>query len=315
MKSCKHFRNMIWLRIYGELSEQENAELAEHIAQCTSCQLDYEEALSMNKVLDKKIQYAPDENVLKELRNDLHLRLLSVRKPNRQIAWTERLWRIISLDFSPFIRMGTAVALVIVGMFIGSKYFQMKGGSPDALKKVSDNSIPKVTGVEFIDFNPATHQIEITFNTMQDVTVEGDLNTPEIQKILAQMLMADNRPNFKLRTVRALESSARLENDVLQALATLVETDENPGIRLKAMKVLTAAPVTPKMKNLMTKVAVKVLLNDTNSAMRIEAFNYLGRINNGYMESDVCHAVKADSSEYIRTKSSHLLDRRENPQF
>jgi len=301
--------------MYDELSEQENDELAEHIAHCKACQLDYEEALSMKEVLDKKIQYVPDENVLKELRNDLHLRLLSVGKPNRHIPWTERLWRMISLDFSPILRMGTAVALVIFGIYIGSKYSYLTNGSQEALVKVSENSIPRVTGVEFIHYNQATQQIELTFNTMQNVNVQGDLNKPEIQKILAQMLLADNRPNFKLRTVRALESSVRLENDVLEALATLAETDENPGIRLKALKLLIAAPMTPELKDRIVKVVVKVLLNDTNSAMRIEAFDYLSKINGGHLESDVYHAVRVDSTEYIRAQSSHLLDRIENPQF
>lgn len=315
MKSCNEFQKMIWLDIYGELSDEQKNKLTDHLKSCVECQLDYEESLKAYQLFDKKTQQEPNENLMKELRNELHHRLNILKKPNTKTSWPERFWHIITLDFAPVARLGTALALLIIGMAVGSRFFQSTYRTQAVISKKADVTDSWVAGMESIQYNPRTKKVEIKLNTIQDITVEGNLNKPEIQKLLAQVLIADERPNIRLRTVRALENTQYFGRDILDALVEIIEEEENPGIRLRALKVLTAVPITSEIKSLITKVLVKVLLNDSNTAMRIEAFNKLNKFDKNIIDSKLYNVVTADSSEYIRTQSSQMLERTENPKY
>ena len=76
---------------------------------------------------------------------------------------------------------------------------------------------------------------------------------------------------------------------------------------------LTSIPITSSVKEILAKVLVRVFLNDSNSAIRIEAFKGLSKIDNGSVAPVIFNAAKNDSSEYIRSKANQILDRTENP--
>lgn len=312
---CNKFKEMIWLEIYGELSDENHVLLENHLASCIDCKLEYEETMNAKQILDKKVQLEPHENLVKEMRNELHQRLVLMKKPQLKSTWTGRLWQIASLDFPPAIRMGTAFALLVLGLLIGRQFIPRLEQDTTFSSQATESYDSRLAGMETIEYNPKTNNVELTFRKMEDVTVEGNLNEPAIQKLMANALVSDERPNIRLRTVKALENSQSFGKEILDALVEIIEQDDNPGIRLRALKVLTAVPITPEIKRLITKVMVKVILSDPNSAMRIEAFKRLNKVDDHVINTDLYNAVKSDSSEYIRTQSSRILDRTENPQF
>ena len=314
MEKCQQFRQWIWLAVYNELPVDQQKTLEEHLKDCPECLLDYEEAMKTIKLFDQKVQLEPTDVQLEANRVELHQRLLLMTQPGFREKWMAKLWQIISLDFAPALRFATAAAILIVGIFLGKIFF-----SQDTLKLASGQQPSpalfgsNISNIESIQYDPATRQVSITMNTVNDVTIQGDLEKPEIQQVLAQTLMTDERPDIRLKTVRALQNTKIFDEKIIFALKEVVDKEENPGIRLKAVKLLTSIPITSSVKEILAKVLVRVFLNDSNSAIRIEAFKGLSKIDNGSVAPVIFNAAKNDSSEYIRSKANQILDRTENP--
>lgn len=316
MKNCKQFRSWIWLDVYNELPVEYKKTLDEHIQTCSECQLDFEEANNTKKLLDHKIQLTPTDIELKSSRAELHQRLLLMTQPRYEKKWTTKLWQIISLDFSPVLRLATAVALLVIGLFAGRAFYSpSESGFEFNQRQLSDVITSNVSNIESIEYNPSTRQVSIKMNTLNDVTIQGDVEKPEIQQLLAQTLVSEERPNIRLKTVRALEKTRTLDTNVITALSELIDKEENPGIRLKVVKLLTSVPISSTIKEILTQVLVRVLLTDSNSAIRIEAFKGLSKIDNGSVVPALFNAAKNDSSEYIRIKAKQIIERTENPNF
>ncbi len=316
MKNCKQFRSWTWLAVYDELPVEQNKLLEEHLKTCSECQLDFEEAMNAMKLMEHKIQLTPTEFQLESSRAELHQRLLLVTQPRFHKNWKTKLWQIVSLDFTPSLRFATAVTLLVIGLFAGKAIFSPeKPGFEFSQQQLSEALTSNVSNIESIEYNPATRQISIKMNTLNNVIIQGDVEKPEIQQLLAQTLVAEERPDIKLKTVRALGKTRTLDVKTLSALSELIDKEENPGIRLKAVKLLTTIPITSTVKDILTQVLVRVLLNDSNSAIRIEAFKGLSKIDNGSIAPLIFNAARNDSSEYIRTKAKQMLERTENPNF
>jgi len=314
MERCKQFREWIWLAVNDELPTKQSEILKEHIKLCADCQLDREEAEKTLKLLNQKIQLEPTELQLVSSRTELHQRLLVIKQSQMKRNWWAKLWHIVSLDFAPGLRLATAATLLIIGIVLGKIFFtQTISESQFDQNLLSGLTESNISNIESIYFDPKTGEVSLKLNTMNEITIEGDLEKPEIQHLLTQTLMFDERPDIRLKIVRALEQTKTLDKNVITALAELLDKEENPGIRLKAVKLLTALPITPSLKDILAQVLVRVLLNDSNSAIRIEAFKGLSKVKNGSMAPFIANAAKNDSSEYIRTKAKQILDRTENP--
>jgi len=314
MEKCKQFRRWILLAGYDELPANQKNMLEKHIKNCSECQLDYEEAEKAMRMLDQKIQLEPTVVQLETNRAELHQRLLFLTQPRFQKTWTTKLWQIVSLDFAPVLRFATAAALLIIGIFLGNLFFRSSdSGFEFDQQQLSGLDEAKISNIESIQYDPLTRQVSITLSTVNDMTIQGNVEKAEIQQLLAQTLMTEDRPNIRLKTVRALQHTKSLNENVIHALSELIDKEKNPGIRLKAVKLLTSIPITSSVKNTLSRVLIRVLLNDSNSAIRIEAFKGLSKIDNGSVAPVILSAVKNDSSEYIQTKAKQILERTENP--
>ncbi|UCE07868.1 MAG: zf-HC2 domain-containing protein, partial [bacterium] len=297
MEKCQQFRHWIWLTVYNELSTDQKKVLEEHIKNCPECQLDYEEAVKTIKLFDQKFQFEPTDVQLETNRAELHQRLLLLTQPNFQKKWMTKLWRIISLDFVPVLRFATATVLLIIGIFLGRIFFNQNNLKFESDQKpVTDLFESNISNIESIQYDPASRQVSIKLSTINDMTIEGDVEKPEIQRVLAQALMTEERPNVRLKTVSALQNTHKLDEKVMYALREIIDKEENPGVRLKAVKLLTSIPITPTIKEMLTRVLVRVFLNDSNSAIRIEAFKGLNKIDNGSIAPVIFNAAKNDSS-------------------
>ena len=315
MKQCKKYRQWIWPAVYDELKEREKKLLDEHIEGCADCLLDFEEAKQTKNLLDKKIQLKPTASLMEESRTELHQRLLLATQPGYKTKWIKKMWQFISLDFSPALRFSTVLAMLLIGILIGKWMFINKVSEKDFNEQqFSLLSNLNIAGVESINYDPMTHQVSMKLNTMKQLTIQGDMDTPEIKHLLAQTLMTEERPNIRLKTVGALSMTKSFDQQVIKALIEVLENDENPGIRLKAIKLLTTIPFNGSIKNLITKVLIRVLLKEDNSAIRNEAIDGLNKFKNGSIEPIIYNAARNNSSEYVRSKAALILQRIENPE-
>jgi|GEM_PF-3591118 len=317
MRTCEYYQNMIVLAAYyDELSKREFNELKTHLEACSKCQLEWQAVQQTVKLLNGKVQLQPTSQELEKSRQELHQRLLLLTQPRLKIDWGYHFKRLLTLDFSPALRLSTAAAMLIIGLLVGRFVFQAQPtGISDGAALSKSLAGENFIGVEAIHYNPVNRQVFMDVTMMQRASFSGAPENPEIQQLLAKTLLHEEQPNIRLKTVGALTDSRSFGKRLIEALVEVLEKDENTGIRLKTMKLLNSLPIDETVKNLLTQVYVNVLLNEKNGAIRIEAINGLSRIKDESVAPIFYNAAHNDTSEYVRYKAAHSLERIKNPEI
>ena len=313
MKKCKQFHRLIWLSVYDEISDEQQNLLKEHLKDCAECQLDFEEAQQTVKLLNQKLQITPSEKMMKEIRTELHQRLLLMTQPKVKKNWLKAVKQIVTLDLPPALRFSAAVVMLLFGIIIGRFFFTPE--SMNFQQNFPDLDNTKIANVRSVYYDPASGNISIQLSTFNNLTVEGSPEKPEIQQLLAKTLLLENRPNIRLETVNVLTHTRSFNRQVIEALIQVLEKDENPGIRLKAVKLLSVIPVDSSLRDLITRIFLKVLLKEKNTAIRIQALNGLEKLTEKSFIPALYQAAKKDTNEYIRNKAVHIIERIENPKI
>jgi hypothetical protein len=307
MRNCKKYEELMWLSLYDELKADERQSLEDHLKICSQCQVNFQQLQHSFKLIDQKIQFEPTESALQSFRGDLHQQLLFLRHKNHyEFSFWSKLWKVLSLDFSPRVRFTTVFAVMFFGVFLGglAMHYQINKIIPSGQFKP-----PIFDRAELIRYDPVSKQALIKFNAVTEQTVTGSLEQPEIQRLLAQSLMKDDRVNFRLKTMQTISAIKNYHEPLIQALIEVLLNDENSGIRLKTAKLLNTLPMTDETKEQLIAAYSQVLLTEKNSAIRNEAIDGLTRINDFDSHQLVIDVAKKDSNQYLKYKANQLSNR------
>ena len=113
--------------------------------------------------------------------------------------------------------------------------------------------------------------------------------------------MNEQRDYVRLRTIALIEHVSQKDENLQNALTHTLSNDANPGIRLKAIKVLKGLPVNDSIKNIL----ISTFFKDTNSGIRKEAADALNDMDDPDIDSIL--KQKAKNDEYTQS----LVSRRE----
>ncbi|MCC6638867.1 MAG: HEAT repeat domain-containing protein, partial [Ignavibacteriaceae bacterium] len=100
---------------------------------------------------------------------------------------------------------------------------------------------------------------------------------------------------------------------IKEALVSAASNDENPGVRLQALKTLASLPFDDEIK----KTYLHVLVNDKVPGNRIEAINSLVKaIESGFKADDEILSVfknqlEQEENPYIKIRAKTILDSKE----
>ena len=307
MKNCKQYKKWIWLDFYNELTADQTRELKQHLKECADCMLEFQEAEKTFNLLKQKIEVLPTEREMQENRSELHERLMLAKRARLRKEGLTKFWLwlrdLVSLEFAPRYRFVTAVALLFIGIVAGRYLFN---GSRDI--GINENALANknIAAVDYVKYNPANGKVSVQLKVLDDAVIEGDVDDPKIQSLLVQSLANSKMPNIRLRSVDALGSADRLMQPAQTALISALQQDENPGIRLKAAKILNSLPVNEEVRDLLINTMIKVLQSEPNSAVRNEAIDGLSRMGDDGLRALIYEAANVDSNEYLQYKTSHL---------
>ncbi len=192
------------------------------------------------------------KRLLQEAREDLRSAILA--EPTRVSLW-ERFTNVIADALAPQyqIALGAAATIAVGFFFLGYIAFKSPPSSEHELQLPVQNASqaslsPKeegqITNVKFIDSGLNSDEVEFTFDAVMPVHMKGSVNDPKIQQVLAHALLNEQNPGTRLRSVNAIASqqSFTVDNDVKKALIMALKSDENPGVKKEAMKVLQKFP-------------------------------------------------------------------------
>jgi hypothetical protein len=329
---CSDYEPLIADALFGELSPEDWQRLDRHTATCDACA---EELRSLQATLQFTAERERPEpppsfwhgywpRLARRMERD------AARNPSlftRLAAWWESL-----TDVPPAMQWALqgalAVALVLGGFWIGRQ--PATPGAPDDLLLGADEpastlpglmpavqsaqaqraSTPQLTNIEDITYDVSAGTVEIRYNAMSDVIVRGAPDDPAIQQLLQTAMLDDQNPSARLNALQAVEDTRpSANNDLVQALTYLAQTEQDPNMRLRAVRSLRALhhETGSTLQADTRDVLINILLNASSSALRIEALQALMDTAPADVSPDYLYEVQNDSNSFVRYQAQQAL--------
>lgn len=312
------FKEKIALYFYEELSEQERNLFEKHKVDCEECAKVYREEISFFHELRKEKSPVVNDRILSSARYQLSKALREEQKASQESIVT----KLLSYLFTPY-RFALSSAFVLsIGFLLGYAIFSGRSSAPviengnGNFINAGDNfefndQVLSISNLHFIDADPSDGEIEFEFEAAKPVRMKGSVNNPQIQAILAYSMLNSQNPGSRLNSINAIDSKPllKIDNDTKNSLITVMLTDENPGVRLEALKVLRKLPYDEIIK----QAFLTVITSDTTSGLRIEAINAISELTEKGLtfSSDELTLLKEklnnDDNNYIKFRSRTIL--------
>jgi hypothetical protein len=307
-------KKLLRLSLYGELSREEQSVLESHLKDCDECRNELEQQRHLLSLIsDKKNEV--DDKLLMEARSQLRG---AIRNERQHKGYLNNLLQYLN-DFItiPFKAILSGAALLVIGFFAGYLFYGSSTTDTNIIPDKKDNQFPvfqddvTISNISFIDSDPSDGEVEFTFVAMKPVTLKGRVDDPKIQSILTYSMLNEQNPGSRFNSINAmvLERPVKLDEDVKDAIITVVMTDENPGVRREALKLMKKFPNDEDIK----RALIYVLTTDTSSGLRIEAINALADAGKqGFTlnkkEIDLFkEKLQTDDNSYIRYRTKTIL--------
>ena len=309
------YKKLIQLSFYGELSSKDQDDLNEHLKNCMECREELENQKNLLALLSENKSTKINDEILSSARYQLRGAL---RMEKDKLSIPDELLQKLAGLFSTPARLAFSFSTVmLIGILIGSLFLGQKDvteiitttGNSDITELSGDDV--KISNLRFIDSDPSDGEIEFTFEAVKPVYVKGKINDPKIQSILTYSMLNESNPGSRLNSINAMytEQPLSFDNDVKDAIITVVMTDENPGIRREALKLMKKIAYDEEIK----QAYLFVLTSDSSSGLRIEALNALiegSKKGNRFSDSELDllkQNYKQDDNNYIKLKTRTIL--------
>jgi hypothetical protein len=332
-QACEEFDSRLVLLAAGELTPDESADVADHLAHCARCT----EALEREQefigcLAESRVE--PDAALLAACRSGLEDAL--DRQEER--SWVRRLTNVFVPNGALAPRPAWSAALLVMIGFsvgiLGPRFLQRPAAlsvDPNAVASTDSNgsssisAAPANEGVVPVDLHTAQvaginvmpsggsepPQVELQMRSQQPFRVQGTVNNGDVKKVLLNILRNNDRfdPDVRLSAVELLRSKNN-DPEVREALCHAVHTDSNAAVRLKALEALNGA----EPQDLVRQTLLDALVDDHNPGVRIEAINALRSMAaEGKVSSDehllavLRERMQKDPNTYIRLQSAAAI--------
>jgi len=212
MNNCRKCRSMFVEAIYGELTSDQQERFKSHLESCPKCAEEFAGMKSSTEIMNKRVRTEPDAHYWEGYWDHLAERM---EREENQVSKFSALWQHFkkNLYFEPRLtyRLAGAVALLVIGIFIGKLYFA-GGSSTDFQHGIAEQNLKissgqttvkvradryiarsKVLLLGMINFDPETedayalnlpYQKRISQNLVQEaVVLKNELNDPAYEQL------------------------------------------------------------------------------------------------------------------------------------
>ena len=301
------FKDQIQFYLYNELSMKDKNMFENHISTCKECAQELIEYKKLFEEFNKDNKQTIDPQFLNEARSELRGYLRAQRnKSSNSNYFLNSLSRFL---FKPIGFAFSGIILLVLGGFISYLIFNPLN------EKIDDNlQLPerlKIQNINFIDSDPSDGEVEFTFETVKSDRMKGNVNDIELQKILTYAVLNEQNPGTRLNSINVINANQtqKPDDEIKSTLITVAKFDNNPGVRIEALKSLNKLPADEEIKNTL----IYVLLNDTSAGIRIEAINGLvdasktGISLNQEDLTSLRDKIQIDDNNYIRYQAKNII--------
>jgi len=306
--NCESVTKLIPLYFYGELSPEDEDPLEQHLDSCAACRREAELQRSVAAAVDRR-EMLPSAALLAECRHDLMRAVYRNEMPAVRPSPTATPWSHFRDGFAalfpPLLRWRMplgAMALVALGFASARLTAPGAGGSFSAASMVPDNIISSVRSVMPVSDGGHSGEVRITLDETQRRVVSGQLNEPNIQRLMLAAAHDENNPGLRVESVEILKSHTD-SSEVRSLLLNRLAQDPNPGVRLKALDGLKPFTGDPEVR----KVLAQVLLGDDNPGVRIQVVDALTAHTDDNMVGVLQSVVQKEDNTYVRRRCEKAL--------
>lgn len=314
---CENAQQNMILAQYGELPDELQFPLEQHIAGCEDCRREWKALQALDEELALMPLVEPSPNLLAASRMKLD-EMLDAMPPRSVSA------RFMANFFRWMGTMQSAPALttLLIGLgFLGGNFltrYQVahapKLAVPVIMSNTSNGAIASVSGIVQ---TPNSDWVQVNYNRMVPETVQGSLDDPQIRQLLMLGTKLATNNNVHADSVALLageclaghkcdgDSADGSSNGIRTALLASLRTDKSPNVRLKALEGLQ--PYVGQDERVRDAV-LRALMNDSSESVRTRAISMLQPVQADSSVRQVLRTVSAqDENPAIRTASFQAL--------
>ena len=301
--NCDWVKANITLYVYDELGDDARFELDQHVSRCADCAAELKTMREFREQLAGFPLLEPSPNLLAASRMRLQ-EALETAEQKRNWFFDPSAW-LRQFKFSPAL----AAALMIVGFAVGvgttwKIATGTRGGSAQQTTASGAPTEASIAGIRDISQDPGSNNVKITYDTVVPQSAEGSLNDQRIQQLLLYAARSNYNSGVRVDSVDLLSKKPDDAN-IRKALIVSLLTDNNPGVRLKALNAL--GPWVREDVDVRNAV-LQALRRDTNLGVRAEALHLLQPVRADSSVRQVLQELaQNDSNEFIRRQSGRVL--------
>ncbi len=307
MSRCKKVQSLLPGYWAQELTDKEKQFVESHLQTCETCRAVWEQEKEIVHRL-KGMKREVNEAFLAETRQRLHRNLIQAAGKRRV---SQKSLFLLGLR-RPLVQMAVVVLIFLLGLWVGgrSHIFPLwSGRGPFGLKRQAP--VP-LLGAQIVTFNPQNGIMTVQLQRNRRVQLESRFTDPRVRQVLLGALGNASQDGQRLRALgiflRTPPRNTRKKQvswDVLQAVCQAARKDPNPGVRFKAIRVLSEFSADSLVKGTL----LAILREDSVDAFRYEALSALVGEASRDVRPILQMLARKDSSRGMRARASHWLRR------
>jgi hypothetical protein len=314
--NCESAQLNIVLAQYGELPDELQLPLEQHLNSCESCRREWNAMLALGEDLARLPVVEPSPNLLAASRMRLDEALDAL--PPR--SGVQRVWASAFRWFG-YVQGAPALTVLLIGVgFLGGNAIAryQAAHAPQLPRPVftSNSSQGPIANVAGIVQTPNPQIVQVKYNRLVPETVQGSLDDPQIRQLLMLGTKLAANPDVHKDAVALLvnqclagtgcsDGSTDGTDSVRGTLLASLRHDSSPQVRLKALEGLE--PYVAQDENVRNAV-LDVLMNDQSADVRSAAITMLEPVQADSSVRRVLRSVSTqDSNAAIRNASFQAL--------
>jgi hypothetical protein len=311
---CETVQQNIILAQYGELPDDLQFPLEQHLQGCESCRREWNSIQALHEELALTPMVEPSPNLLAAAR--VHLdEALDALPPS---TMSENFWTNTLRWFS-FMQGAPALTTLLVGVgFLGGNVvarYEVAHAPKTPPVMIFDHTGGAIASISGIVQTPNSDIVQVEYNRLVPETAQGSLDDPQIRQLLVvgTKLAANNEVH--MQTVGLLANQCRLahgcegETDQASELRTTLLSelryDKDSNVRLKALAGLQ--PYVAEDERVRDAV-LDTLMRDKSAEVREQAIALLQPVQGDSSVRQVLRTVSSqDTNPAIRLASYNVL--------
>ena len=299
-----HQKKLASLYVLDALTEAEQITFEHELTQNEDLQSYARSLESTLNVTSSAKMATPNEIELQSQRNLLRANIDTMAsEEEKKITpgiW-EHLKRWIQTPTPAWVNLVSVATAFVLGLYMMKPIPQQIPEKP----KIDIKELLKSGQLDQIKFAEDSHmggQIRFAVESRQDLKLSGTANDELIANLLFYLLLHDQNPGKRLKAVKLLQNSQPAQETKMVLVSALL-TDSNPGIRLKSIRLLS----TYEPGKIIQDACMKVLMEDENEAVRLSAIDIMEMAPDVSMIPALQVVSVLDDNDFIRDRAQELL--------